>query len=78
MTRHLVLILFAATAVSILIRGNDLPDGFVYLANVDSSILQSVRYAQPINFVGEVIDGYLAKKIIMTKLAASALSNVQY
>ena len=54
-----------------------LPDGFVYLADVDPTILQSVRYAQPINFVGENIDGYLSKRIIMTQLAAIALANVQ-
>ena len=31
---------------------NMLPEGFSYLTDVDPSILQSVRYAQPINFVG--------------------------
>ena len=67
----ILLLVLASVSVS------EIPSGFVYLADVDPTILQSVRYAQPINFVGDVIDGYLAKRIIMTRLAAVALVNVQ-
>ena len=37
---------------SVIFSQNTLPEGFSYLFDVDPSILQSVRYAQPINFVG--------------------------
>ena len=70
---NIFILLLALTSVAI----SEIPSGFVYLADVDPTILQSVRYAQPINFVGDVVDGYLAKRIIMTKLAAVALVNVQ-
>ena len=70
---NIFILLLALTSVAI----SEIPSGFVYLADIDPTILQSVRYAQPINFVGDVVDGYLAKRIIMTKLAAVALVNVQ-
>ena len=54
-----------------------MPDDFVYLTDIDPSILQFVRYAQSVNFAGDIIDGYLAKRIVMTKLAAIALVDVQ-
>ena len=54
-----------------------LPNGFDYLANIDPTIIQSVRYASTFNFVGEVIDGYKAKKIIISKEAGKALAKVQ-
>lgn len=54
-----------------------LPDGFVYLSDIDSSILQSVRYAGSNNFIGKPIAGYEAEKIILTEVSARALSAVQ-
>ena len=55
----------------------ELPRGFVYLKDVDSSIAIEVRYATTNNFVGAKVDGYQAKRIIMTRQAAEALSRVQ-
>lgn len=54
-----------------------LPDGFVYLAQVDSTIVQELRYAQVHNFVGRQIPGYNAPTCILTKQAAEGLTNVQ-
>lgn len=54
-----------------------LPTGFVYLKDVDPSIIQNVRYATKNNFIGEVIPGYNASEIILTNQAAKALANVQ-
>lgn len=54
-----------------------LPKGFVYLNDVDPSILQDIRYAGYHNFVGRPIKGYHAKECILTKKAADALSKVQ-
>lgn len=53
------------------------PGGFVYLKNVDSSIVQDMRYASYHNFIGRPIKGYHAATCILTKAAAMALHNVQ-
>lgn len=54
-----------------------LPDAFIYLADVDNTILQSVRYATSDNFLGRPVEGYESEKIILTEMAANALSKVQ-
>jgi zinc D-Ala-D-Ala dipeptidase len=54
-----------------------LPDGFVYLAEVDPTIQVSVRYAGKDNFMGRPVTGYGEPVIIMTQAAAEALKKVQ-
>ncbi len=54
-----------------------LPAGFVYLHDIDPSILQDIRYAVFHNFIGRPIIGYKAKQCILTQEAAHALANVQ-
>lgn len=64
--------LFAAFQLTL-----SMPEAFDYLQNIDPTIAIFPRYAQHINFVGEVIDGYKASTIIITKQAGMALSKVQ-
>jgi D-alanyl-D-alanine dipeptidase len=54
-----------------------LPDGFVYLRDVDASIAQDVRYAGPNNFVGHPLPGYGAGECVLRRQAAEALKRVQ-
>ncbi len=54
-----------------------LPKGFVYLQQVDPSILQEMRYAGEHNFVGRPIRGYKTASCILSTQAAMALSAVQ-
>jgi len=54
-----------------------LPTGFVYLRDVDPTIVQDIRYAGSHNFVGRPIKGYLAAECILTEPAATALQAVQ-
>jgi zinc D-Ala-D-Ala dipeptidase len=54
-----------------------LPKGFVYLRDVDPTIVQDIRYAGSHNFVGRPIRGYGAAECILSKLAADALATVQ-
>lgn len=55
-----------------------LPKGFVYLSDVDPTIIESVRYGTHENFLGRPVAGYHSNsKIVMTKKAAVALSAVQ-
>jgi zinc D-Ala-D-Ala dipeptidase len=56
---------------------SDLPEGFVYLSDYDSSILQEVRYAGSDNFLGRSVKGYNKAIIIISEVAAKALSSVQ-
>lgn len=51
--------------------------GFVYLHEVDPTILVSLRYGSNENFVGKPIDGYKKSVVILTKQAAEALKEVQ-
>ena len=70
---------FVLSACSALAAGkaSPLPDGFVYLRDVDPTILQDMRYAGPHNFVGERIDGYEAGECILTEPAARGLKKAQ-
>src|SRR5258707_6595299 len=57
--------------------GSDLPKGFVYLRDIDPTIVQDIRYAGSHNFVGRPIRGYLAAECILSVPAANALATVQ-
>src|ERR1700694_348660 len=54
-----------------------LPAGFVYLGDIDPTILQDPRYAGAHNFVGRPIAGYEAAECVLTEKAARALAKVQ-
>ncbi len=54
-----------------------LPNGFVYLRDVDPTIIQEIRYAGDHNFVGRPVKSYLTATCILTKPAALALKSVQ-
>jgi zinc D-Ala-D-Ala dipeptidase len=54
-----------------------LPPNFMYLKEVDPSILQEIRYAGAHNFVGRPIKGYEHSTCILTKEAAMALKHAQ-
>jgi D-alanyl-D-alanine dipeptidase len=51
--------------------------GFVYLHEVDPSILVSLRYLSSENFLGKPVDGYKKPVVILTKQAADALKQAQ-
>src|ERR1700686_2066052 len=57
--------------------GPPLPKGFVYLRDIDPTIVQDIRYAGSHNFVGRPIRGYLAAECILSEPAANALKSVQ-
>lgn len=59
------------------IQAVSLPADFVYLKNIDPTIIQEIRYATSHNFIGHPIAGYNAAECILTKPAASALAQVQ-
>ena len=59
------------------ILNNNLQKGFVYLSDIDSSIIVDLKYYSKNNFTGKFVEGYNSNKAILTKEAAVALSNVQ-
>src|SRR5580704_3381540 len=69
----LVLIIMTLPALA----GSVLPKGFVYLRDIDPTIVQDIRYAGSHNFVGRPIRGYLAAECILSVSAANALGIVQ-
>ncbi len=56
---------------------SQLPKGFVYVNSVIPDLHVELRYSTDYNFVGKVVNGYTANKLILTKVAALALKKVQ-
>ena len=56
---------------------NNLEDGFVYLNDIDDSIIVDLKYYSSENFTGQTVEGYLSNTAILTKESALALSNAQ-
>src|SRR5689334_9090392 len=54
-----------------------LPPGFVYLRDIDPTIVQDIRYATSDNFTGHPLPGYGAGECILRREAAEALRRVQ-
>ena len=54
-----------------------MPEDFVYLRDVDPTILQDMRYAGPANFTGKPVPGYDAAECVLVRQAAEALQRVQ-
>eukprot|EP01022_Parablepharisma_sp_SALTPOND_P000912 TRINITY_DN105242_c0_g1_i1.p4 TRINITY_DN105242_c0_g1~~TRINITY_DN105242_c0_g1_i1.p4 ORF type:complete len:277 (+),score=24.93 TRINITY_DN105242_c0_g1_i1:1082-1912(+) len=54
-----------------------LPDGFVYIQDIDPTIRVNLKYFNGDNFVGRQIPCYNANKGILTKEAATALAKAQ-
>ncbi len=59
------------------LRPQALPERFVYLEDIDPTILQDVKYALSHNFVGRPIPSYNVPALILTECAAKALKAVQ-
>jgi D-alanyl-D-alanine dipeptidase len=59
------------------LQAAQLPARFIYLADLDPTIRQDIRYAGPHNFVGRSVTGYPAGECILTDRAAGALKRIQ-
>ena len=57
---------------------NNLEDGFVYLKDVDDSIIVDLKYYSNENFTAQFVEGYHANAAILTKESAIAFSNAQH
>jgi D-alanyl-D-alanine dipeptidase len=74
--RRLVLIFIAAIAATPC-AAEEMANGFVYLRDVDPTILQDMRYAGTGNFTGHTVNGYDAPECVLVREAAEGLKAVQ-
>jgi zinc D-Ala-D-Ala dipeptidase len=70
-------ILLTTMALASPARGQSPPGGFVYLRDIDPSILQDIRYAGPNNFVGRRLEGYDAAECVVRRNVGMALKRIQ-
>ena len=71
-----ILILTFATLFS-LSNPLNIPDGFVYLKDIDNEITVDLKYYSKSNFTGKFVEGYCSNNAILTVQAATALVNAQ-
>ena len=74
--RRLVLIFIAAIA-AMPCAAEEMAIGFVYLRDVDPTILQDMRYAGTGNFTGHAVNGYDASECVLVRKAAEGLPGVK-
>jgi D-alanyl-D-alanine dipeptidase len=72
----LAVLILLMTALLVPVAAQALPGDFVYLHDVDPSIVQDIRYAGVNNFAGRPIAGYAAECVVK-RAVALALQNVQ-
>jgi zinc D-Ala-D-Ala dipeptidase len=56
---------------------SSMPDTFVFLEDIDPTILQEIRYYTSHNFMGRRVEGYNSPSCVLTKGAAESLKSVQ-
>lgn len=58
-------------------HAQDFSKNFTYLRDIDTTIVQDIRYYGRYNFLGRKVKGYETRACILTRAAAIALHNVQ-
>jgi len=58
-------------------RAQSLPGGFVFLRDIDPSIIQDIRYAGSNNFVGRPLAGYDSAECVVKRDVGLALKSIQ-
>ena len=65
------------SASSVAAQAQKMPAGFVYLRDVDPTIIQDMRYAGANNFVGRPLRGYDAAECVVKREVGALLKSVQ-
>lgn len=76
MLKHFLSILLGFFINIGIAMSSSLPSGFVFLSDIDPTIIESVRYFGSDNFLGKPVAGYTVNRIICTEKAAVALKAV--
>src|ERR1700751_518843 len=69
--------LIAAASLAQAHASQPLPGGFVYLRDIDPTIIQDIRYATLNNFVGHPLAGYQAGECVVKREVALKLKGIQ-
>src|SRR6266849_8844361 len=72
-----IVIALAVAAAASPAAAQSLPGGFVFLRDIDPTILQDIRYAGSNNFVGRPLRGYEAAECVVKRAVGLALQRVQ-
>jgi zinc D-Ala-D-Ala dipeptidase len=72
-----VAVAFAAIACVGLAVAQSLPGDFVYLRDIDPSVIQDIRYAGSNNFIGRPLDGYGVAECVVKRQVGLALKGIQ-
>jgi zinc D-Ala-D-Ala dipeptidase len=73
----LALVFAAICAASTAAHAQKLPGSFVYLRDIDPTIIQDIRYASVNNFVGRPLRGYEAAECVVKREVGLRLKSVQ-
>lgn len=74
---RVALVVLLAASVFAAARAQALPGDFVYLRDIDPSIIQDIRYATANNFVGRPLAGYNAGECVVKREVGLRLKAVQ-
>ena len=72
-----IVIVLAVAAIASSASAQTLPGGFLFLRDIDPTIIQDIRYAGSNNFVGRPLAGYGAAECVVKRRVALALKNIQ-
>jgi D-alanyl-D-alanine dipeptidase len=75
--RRFAPILFSAIALAGPARAQTLPGGFVFLREIDPTIIQDIRYAGSHNFIGRPLAGYGAAECVVKRDVGLALKSIE-
>jgi zinc D-Ala-D-Ala dipeptidase len=75
--RIIVLLTLTLIATVEILRVETLPAGFVYLREIDPSIIQDIRYAGANNFIGRPLRGYDAAECVVKREVGVKLKAIQ-
>ena len=67
----------AVPRASRIAKAKQLPAGFVYLRDIDPTIIQDMRYAGANNFVGRPLAGYEAAECVVKREVGALLKSIQ-
>jgi D-alanyl-D-alanine dipeptidase len=74
---RIIVIALVVAALASAATAQTLPGGFVFLRDIDPSILQDMRYAGANNFVGRPLAGYEAAECVVKREVGLALKRAQ-
>jgi D-alanyl-D-alanine dipeptidase len=72
-----IVVTLAIIACSAPAHAQPLPGGFVFLRDVDPTIIQDIRYAGSNNFIGRPLRGYEAAECVVKRDLGLALKSIQ-